>query len=92
MATVGCDGEVASLISKEDAIDFIHGHENQMCVGVVGFLRDILHGVIKNVRYPKWLGCCIGLTGLGGLDPLAILIHVSHIRFCENSDVMACPL
>jgi hypothetical protein len=32
MATVGCDGEVASLIGKEVAIDLIDGHENKMCV------------------------------------------------------------
>ncbi len=64
MAAVGCDGEAASLIGEEVAINFIDGHENKMCARVVGFLRDILHWVINNVRYLNWLSCWIGKTGL----------------------------
>ncbi len=82
VAAVGRDGEAVCLISDEVAIDFIDGHENEMCAGVVGFLRDILHGVVNNVRHPNRLGSWIGKTGLGGLDTLAILIHVSHFRLC----------
>ncbi len=92
VAAVGCDGEAACLIGEKVVIDFIDGHENKMCVAVVGFLRDILHGVIKDVRHLKWLGCWIGKTGLGGSDPLAISIHVSHFRLCGDRDVMVCPL
>jgi hypothetical protein len=87
MAVVGCDGEAACLTSEEVAIYFIDGHENEVCAGVVRFPRDILHGVIKDVRHPKWLGCWIGL---GGSDSLAILIHVPHFGFCGDRDVMAC--
>ncbi len=68
---------------------FVDGHENKVCVVVVGFLRYILHGVIKVVRHSKWLVCWIGLSGL---DPLAILIHVTHLGFCGDRDVKACPL
>ncbi len=89
MATVGPDGEVASLLGAEVAVDFVDGHENKMCVG---FLRDILHGVINAFWNPNWLGCWIGKTGLGGLDILAILIHVSHFRFCGDRDVVVCLL
>ncbi len=92
MAAAGPDGEAACLIGEEVAIDFIDGHENKMCVGVVGVLRDILHGVMDNVRHPNWLGFWIGKTGLDGLDTLAILIHVSHFRFCGDRDVAACLL
>ncbi len=92
MATVGRDGEAASLICEEVAIDFIDGNENKMCACVVGFLRDILHGIIDNVRQPNWLGCWIMKMGLGGSDTLAISIHVSHFRFCGDRDVAACPL
>jgi hypothetical protein len=53
MAAVGCDWEAACLIFEEVAIGFVDGHENELCAGVVGFLRDILHGVIKDVRNPK---------------------------------------
>jgi hypothetical protein len=53
---VGPDGEGACLIGEEVAIDFIDGHENKMCEGVAGFLRDFLHGVINDVRHPNWLG------------------------------------
>jgi hypothetical protein len=56
-AVVGCDGEPACLISEEVTIGFIDGHEQEVCSGVKGFLRDILHGVIEDVRHPKWLGC-----------------------------------
>ncbi len=92
MAAVGRDGEVACLIGEDVAIDFIDGHENKMFVGVVGFLRDIPHGVINNVRHPNRLGCWSGKTGLGGLDTLAILIHVSHFRFFGDRDVAVYPL
>jgi hypothetical protein len=51
MASVGCDGEEAGLIGEEVATDFIDGHENEMCVQVLGFLRDIFHEVIKEVRH-----------------------------------------
>jgi hypothetical protein len=47
MAVVGCDGKVACLIGEEVTIDFIGGHNNKMCVCVVGFLRDILLGSSK---------------------------------------------
>jgi hypothetical protein len=89
VAMVGCDWEAAWLICEEIAIDFVDGHENEVCVGVVGFLRDFLHGFIKDVRNPKWLNCW---SGLSVLDSLAILIHVSHFGFCGDRDVMACPL
>ena len=92
MAAVGRDRAPASLIGEEVAIDFIAGHENRMCACVVGLLRDIIHGVIDNVCHPNWLGCWIGKTGLGGLDILAILIHVSHFRFCGDRDVVVCLL
>jgi hypothetical protein len=52
MAVVGRDGEEACLIGAEVANDFIDGHKNKMCAGVVGFLRDVLHGVMDNVRHP----------------------------------------
>ena len=32
VATVGHDGEAACLIGEEVAIDFIDGHEHEMCV------------------------------------------------------------
>ncbi len=88
MAAVGWDWEAACLICEEVAIDFIDGHENEVCVGVVGFLSDILHGVIKDVRNPKWLGCW---SGLSGSNSLAILIHVAHFGFCGDRDVTLCP-
>jgi hypothetical protein len=56
VAAVGCDGEAAHLIGEKVAIDFIDGNDNKVFAGVVGFLRDILHGVIKDVWHPKWLG------------------------------------
>ncbi len=92
MAAVGHDGEAAGLISEEVSIDFIDGHENEMCACALGFLRDILHGVINDVRHLNGLGCWIGKTGLSGSDTLAILIHVPHLRFCGDRDVAACPL
>jgi hypothetical protein len=92
VAAVGHDREAACLIGEEVAINFIDGHENKICTGVVGFLRGILHGVVNNVRHPNWLSCWIGKTGLGGLDTLAILIHVFHFRFCGDRHVAACPL
>ncbi len=63
-----------------------------MHVQVVGFLRDIVHGVIKDVLHPYWFRGWNGRTGLGGLDPLAILINVPHLRFCGDGDVVACLL
>jgi hypothetical protein len=92
MAAVGRDGEAAGLIGEEVAIDFIDGYETEMCACVMGFLRDILHGVISNVRHPDWLDCWIEKTGLGGFYTLAILIHVSYFSFYGDRDVAACPL
>jgi hypothetical protein len=89
VAAVGCNRETNCLISEEVAIDFVDGHEDEVCVGVVGFLMDILHGVIKAVSNLKWHGC---LGGLSGSDSLALLIHVSHFGFCGDRDVRACPL
>jgi hypothetical protein len=74
-------------MGEEVAIDFVDGHEDEVPVGIVGFLRDILHGVIKAVRNLKWHGCW---SGLSGLDSLALLIHVSHFGFCGDRDVMVC--
>jgi hypothetical protein len=51
IAMVGCDGELASLIGEEVAIDLVDGHENKMCVQVVELLRDIFHKVIKEVGH-----------------------------------------
>jgi hypothetical protein len=31
VAAIGCDGEVASLIGEEFAIDLVDGYENKMC-------------------------------------------------------------
>ena len=89
MATVGCDQEAACLISEEVAIDFVDGNENKVSAGVVGFLRDILHRVIKDAGSLKW-HCC--WSGLSGLDSLALLSHVSLFGFCGGRDVTACPL
>jgi hypothetical protein len=89
MAAIGCDRKGACQISEEVAIDFVDGHKNKVSAVVVGFLRDILHGVIKDVRNLKWLGCW---SGLSGLDSLALMIHVSHFGFCGDRDVMVCPL
>jgi hypothetical protein len=57
---VGCDWEAACLICEEVAIDFVDGHENKVCVGVVGFLRDILHGVIDDDRSQSGLVVGVG--------------------------------
>jgi hypothetical protein len=84
-----CDREPACLISEEVAIDFVDSHEDKVSVGIVGFLRYILHGVIKDVRNLKWHNCW---RGLSGLNSLALLIHVSHFIFCGDRYVMACLL
>jgi hypothetical protein len=89
MAAVGCDRETACMIGEEVAIDSIDGHEDEVRAGVLGFLRDILHGFIEAVMNLKWHGCW---SGLSGLDSLALLIHVSHFGFCGNRDVTACLL
>jgi hypothetical protein len=68
-------------MGEEVAIDFVDGHEDEVRVGIVGFLRDILHGVIKAVRNLKWHGCW---SRLSRLDSLALLIHVSHFGFCGD--------
>jgi hypothetical protein len=47
----------------------------------MGFLRDILHGVIKDVRSLKWLDFW---SELSGSDSLALLVHVSHFGFCGD--------
>jgi hypothetical protein len=80
---------VAYLIGEEVAIGFMDGHEDKVYVGIVGFLRDILHRVVEDVGNLKWHSCW---SGLSRLDPLALLIHVSHFGFCGDRDVMACPL
>jgi hypothetical protein len=49
MVVVGCDRKAASLVCEEIAIDFVDGHENEMCARVAGFLSDIFHGVIEEV-------------------------------------------
>jgi hypothetical protein len=67
----------------------VDGHKNEVCAGVVGFLRDILHGVIEDVRDLKWLGCW---SGLSGSDSLVTLIHVAHFGFGGDRDVMVCLL
>ncbi len=72
---------MACLIGEEVAIDFIDGHEEEVSAGIVGFLRDILHRVIKAVGDLKWHGCWCGQSGL---DSLALLVHVSHFRFCGD--------
>jgi hypothetical protein len=89
VVTLRCDREMACLIGEEVAIVFVDGHEDKVHAGVVRFLRDILHGVIKAVRNLKWHGCW---SGLSGSDSLALLIHVSHFGFCGDRDVTACPL
>jgi hypothetical protein len=89
VAAIGCDREAACLIGEEAAIDFADGYENEVSAVVVGFLRDIRHGVMDDVRNPKWLHCW---SKLSGLDSLALLIHVSHFGFCGDRDVVACPL
>ncbi len=86
VAAVGYDRETTCLIGEEVAIDFIDGHENEVSAVVVGFLRDILHGIIEDVRNPKWLGFS---SGLSGSDSLVLLIHVSHLRFCGDRYVTA---
>ncbi len=88
MIAVRCDGEVAGLIGEEVAIDCVDGHEDKICVQVVGFLRDIFHGVIKEVWYMCWRSW-IGKTGLGRLDTLAILVHVPYLQFSGERDVVA---
>jgi hypothetical protein len=69
------------VIGEEVAIDFIDDHKVAVSVGVVGFLRDILHRVLEAVRNLKWHGCW---SGLSGLDSFALLVHVSHFGFCED--------
>ncbi len=77
------------MIGEEVATDFVDGHEDEVSAGIVGFLRDILHRVIKDVGNLKWHGCW---SGLSELDSLALLIHVSYFRFCGDRDVTVCPL
>jgi hypothetical protein len=81
MAAVRCNGEAAYLIGEEVAIDFIDGHEDKVSAVVVGFLRDILHRVVKAVGNLNWHGCW---NGLSGSDSLALLVHVSHFRICGD--------
>jgi hypothetical protein len=69
------------LIDEEVAIDFVDGHEDKMHAGIVGFLRDILHRIIEDVRNLKWRGCW---SGLSGSDSLGLLIHVSNFGFCGD--------
>jgi hypothetical protein len=63
-----------------------------MFARVTGFLKDIFHGVIKEVRDGQWLGCWIGGTGLDGSNPLLILVHVTLLQFCGDGDVVECLL
>jgi hypothetical protein len=44
------------VIGEEVAIDFVGGHEDKVSSSVVGFLRDFLHRVIKDVGNLKWHG------------------------------------
>jgi hypothetical protein len=80
---------MACLIGEEVAIDFVDGHEDEVHAGIVGFLRDICHGVIKAVRNLKRHGCW---SELSGSDSFALLIHVSYFGFCGDRDVTARPL
>jgi hypothetical protein len=64
VTAVECDGKAASLIGEDVVIDFVDGHENEMYARVAGFLRDIFHGVIKEVG----TGLDVGLGGLGWVD------------------------
>ncbi len=89
---VECNGEAASLISKEVAIDFLGGHENKMCAQVAEFLMDIFHGVIEEVGHGYWNGGLIRGTGLGGSDPLPMLVHVTIFLICGDGDVVVCLL
>jgi hypothetical protein len=66
MAAVGRDGEAACLIGEKVAIGFIDDHENKMRAGVVWLLRDILHGIINDVRHT--IGLVVGLGRLGWVD------------------------
>jgi hypothetical protein len=77
VAAVGHDGEAASLIGEEVAIVLVDGHENEMCVWVMGFLRDIFHGIINDVWHMNRLSCWIGKTfQLGGQIKFSIIyIH-----------------
>jgi hypothetical protein len=88
MAVVGCDREAACLIGEEVVTDFVDDHEDEVSASVVGFLRNILHRVIKDVRNLKWHGCW---SGLSGLDSLTLLIHVSHFGLCGDRDMLVCP-
>ncbi len=48
------------MIGEEVAIDFVDGHKDKVSAGVVGFLRGILHRVVK------MLGSSIGtVVGVG---------------------------
>ncbi len=72
MVAVGCDWKTACLIGEEVPVDFVDGYEDKVCAGIVGFLMDILHGVIKAIRNLKWHGFLewvewIGLLGI--VDP-----------------------
>ncbi len=69
------------MIGEEVAIDFIDGHEDKVSAGVAGFLRDILHRVVKAFENLKWHGCW---SRLSGSDSLALLVHVSNFGFCGD--------
>jgi hypothetical protein len=45
------------LIGEGVAIDFVDGHKDEVSAGVVGFMRDILHRVVKDVENLKWHSC-----------------------------------
>ncbi len=67
-------------MGEEVATYFIDGHEDKMSAGIVEFLIDIFHRVVKAVGNLKWLGCW---SGVSGLDSLALLVHEYHFGFCE---------
>ena len=50
------------MIGEEVAIEFVDGHEDKVSASIVGFLRDILHRFVKDVRNLKWHGCWSGLS------------------------------
>ncbi len=62
--------EAVCLIGKEVVIDFVDGHEDKVSAGVVGFLREIVHRVVEDVRNLRWHSCWSEWIGLLGIvDP-----------------------
>jgi hypothetical protein len=52
VATVGCDGEAACLVSEEKPNDFVGMHDNKICHCVARFLNDEVRVVVSD----KWSG------------------------------------